>query len=248
MNGGDNRRMKDRYRLLAPLLLCVLFAASGAQAHDLWLERDASGGEIALQQGHRSKAHAGDEHVAYAPGFVRQANCHDEQGRSRRLAPASAYPTRFPAGCAALLVFASSGYWTKTAWETKNVPKTAVAGVLRSWRADETIKRLDRWTPALAAPLSTGLEITPVDDPFAVKVGDKLRVKVTQGDKSRAGVPVAYDGATRGVTGDDGTIVLRLRHGGLQMIAASIETPLSDGKADLLIESTTLNFEVTEKR
>jgi nickel transport protein len=231
-----------------PPLLAALFAASSAQAHDLWLERETSGHEIALQQGHRSKAHAGDEHVAYAPGFVLQATCHDEQGRSRPLTPPATYPTRFPAGCAALLVSASSGYWTKTAWETKNVTKTGIAGVLRSWRADEIVKRLDRWTPALAAPLSPGLEIVPVENPFALKAEDKLRLRVMHGGQPRAGVPVAYDGTTRGASGDDGMIVLRLRHTGLQMITASIETPLTDGRADLLIESATLNFELPENR
>lgn len=230
------------------LIAGSLCSTGTARAHDLWLEREPAGAGIALQQGHRSTAHAGDGHVAYAPGFVRQATCHDAQGRSQPLAPAAAYPARFPAGCAALLVFASAGDWTKTAWETKNVPKTGIAGVLRSWRTDETVKRLEHWTPALAAPLSTGLEIVPVDDPFTLQPEDKFRVRVTHGGKPRPGVPVAYDGTTRGATGDDGSIVLRLRHGGLQMISASIETPLEDGKADLLIESATLNFELAEKR
>lgn len=236
-----------KWRRVSALLVGAMLAG-GAHAHDLWLERESAGGRIALLQGHRSAAHAGEAQVPYAAGFVRQASCHDAQGGSRPLPLAGAYPLRFPAECSALLLVASSGYWTKTAWETKNVPKTGIAGVLRSWRADETVKRLDRWSPALSAPLSAGLEITPVDDPFALRPDDKLRLRVTHGGKPRAGVPVAYDGATRGTTGDDGAIVLRLRHGGLQMISASIETPLADGKADLLIESTTLNFELPEKR
>jgi nickel transport protein len=242
------KALRYRRQAVRLFLVGVMLAGNGAHAHDLWLERQAAGSEIALLQGHRSAAHAGEAQVPYAPGFVRQASCHDEQGRSRPLPTANAYPQRLPAGCAALLVLASSGYWTKTAWETKNVPKTGIAGVLRSWRADETVKRLDRWSPALAAPLSAGLEITPVDAPFALAPDDKLRLLVTHGGKPRAGVPVAYDGATRGTTGDDGSIVLRLRRGGLQMISASIETPLADGKADLLIESATLNFELAEKR
>jgi hypothetical protein len=60
-------------------------------------------------------------------------------------------------------------------------------------------------------------------------------------------VPVAYDGATRGATGEDGTVVLKIRHGGLQMIAASLETPLEDGQADILVQAVTLNFELSAK-
>lgn len=223
--------------------LALLLALSlPATAHDLWLEREA-GGHVLLQ-GHRTAAHAGAGRVSYAADFVQQALCADGQGRVAALAVAPAYPAQLPGECAALLVAASSGYWTKTAWETRNAPRTGLAGVIRSWRAEESVKRLNRWSAALARPLSPGLEITPLADPFALRPDDKVRVRVTLGGVPRAGVPVAYDGATRGASGDDGTVVLRIRHGGLQMIAASIESPLADGLADTLVQSAVLNFEL----
>lgn len=223
----------------------LMATAVPAAAHDLWLEREA-GGHVLLQ-GHRTGAHAGEARVPYAPDFVKQALCFDERGQSRPLAVAAGYPARLPGECAALVVTASSGHWTKTAWETKNVPKSGLAGVLKSWRAEEAVKRLNRWSAPLAQPLTRGLEITPLEDPFRLGVGDKITVRVTLAGRPRTGVPVAYDGATRGATGEDGTVVLKLRHGGLQMIAASLETPLDDGLADTLIRATTLNFELPEK-
>ena len=225
------------------LLLCL--PALPAAAHDLWLEKEGSG--HVLLQGHRSGAHAGAERVPYAAGFVQQALCADAQGKMKPLAVAAGHPAKLSGDCAALFVAASSGYWTKTAWETRNAPKAGIAGVLKSWRVEDSVKRLNRWSAALARPLTAGLEITPVDDPFRLGVDDKLAVRVTLGGKPRAGVPVAYDGATRGATGDDGTVVLRIRHGGLQMIAASLESPLEDGQADTLIRATTLNFELPGK-
>jgi nickel transport protein len=57
-------------------------------------------------------------------------------------------------------------------------------------------------------------------------------------------VPVAYGGDTRGVTGADGRIAIRLRQGGVQLIAASVETPLNDGKADVAIRGAILQFEL----
>ncbi len=227
------------------MALLLASAALPAAAHDLWLERE--GGAHVLQQGHRTSAHAGAGRVPYAADFVRQALCFDARGQSRPLALPAAYPARLAGDCAALFVAASSGYWTKTAWETKNAPKTGMAGVLKSWRSEDSVKRVNRWSAALAQPLTPGLEITPVDDPFRLGVDDKLTVRVTLGGKPRAGVPVAYDGATRGATNDDGTVVLKIRHGGLQMIAASLETPLDDGQADTLIRATTLNFELPAK-
>jgi nickel transport protein len=227
-------------------IACLLLApALPAAAHDLWLEKE--GGGHVLLQGHRSGAHAGAERVSYAPDFVQQALCADTQGRTKPLVVAAGYPAKIQGDCAALLVAASSGYWTKTAWETRNAPKTSISGVLKSWRSEDSVKRIDRWSAALAQPLGRGLEISPVDDPFRLGVGDKLRLRVTLEGRPRADVPVAYDGATRGATGEDGTVVLKIRHGGLQMIAASLETPLEDGKADTLIRATTLNFELPGK-
>ncbi len=225
-----------------PLLLAPALPAA---AHDLWLEREA-GGHV-LQQGHRTGAHAGAERVPYAAGFVQQALCADAQGRTKPAAVTGGYPAKIAGDCAALIVAASSGYWTKTTWETKNAPKAGIGGVLKSWRSEDSVKRLNRWSAALAQPLTPGLEITPVDDPFRLGVDDKIAVRVTLGGKPRADVPVAYDGATRGATGEDGTVVLKIRHGGLQMIAASLETPLDDGKADTLVRATTLNFELPAK-
>lgn len=235
--------MKKVMKFISTTLLVL--AALPAAAHDLWLEKE--GGGHVLQQGHRTAAHDGAERVPYAADFVKQALCADAQAKTRAIAVPAAYPAKFAGDCAALFVAASSGYWSKTAWETRNAPKAGLPGVLKSWRSEDSVKRVNRWSAALARPLTRGLEITPVDDPFRLDVDDKIAVRVTLDGQPRAGVPVAYDGATRGATNDDGTVVLKIRHGGLQMIAASLETPLDDGLADTLVRATTLNFELPAK-
>lgn len=228
-------------RRIAPLLL--LLPAFPLLAHDLWLERGSDG--VTLYQGHKHSAHGGAETIPYEPAFVKEALCLEASGRTRPLALAKTAPWRSAAtDCAAIRVAASSGYWTKTPWETKNVPKTGVAGAIRSWLSQESVKRVDRWVPGADRPLSEGLELTPTVDPLALKPGDKLIVLVTENRQPRAGVPVAYGGDTRGATGDDGRIAIRLRHGGTQMIAASVEAPLDDGKADVAIKSAILQFEL----
>lgn len=230
--------MSPAARLVA-LLLGLPLAAS---AHELWLERD--GAAYVLHQGHLPGTHAGQARVPYDPAAVKAAACLEAKGRLRAVAPGGAYPIRIEADCAALLVTMSSGYWTKTAWETKNVPATGIPGVVRSWLSEETVKRLDRWTPAAAAPLSQALELAPAADPFALSPGDKLAVRVFFAGKPLAGVPVAYDGDLRGTTAADGSIAIRLRHGGLQSISASVEAPLADGKADSVIRAAALVFEL----
>lgn len=226
----------------------LAFAAAGvlcslaAPAHDLWLAREQNG--FVLYQGHRHSAHQGQEIVPYPATAVSGAICLDGKGSLTPVRYGSVHPVRVDADCVVVLVAMSSGYWTKTAWETRNVPKTGISGVLRSWLAEETVKRVERWIPAAAMPMSPRLEITPLVDPWSLTPGDKLRLRVSFAGQPVAGVPVAYDGEVRGTTGDDGSIALRLRHPGMQMISASVELPLADGKTDRLIRASALNFEL----
>lgn len=229
---------------LLPLLVTLASAASSAAAHDLWLEKE--GKRWTLYQGHRHSAHAGAETLAYGGNFVLAAQCLDARGGRRPLAVLAAAPWSASGDCAALLVDVSSGYWSKTPWETQNVPKPEAPGALRSWLSKDSVKRIEHWSPLFTLPLGVDLDIAPTADPFALKPGDKLVVRVTREGKPLAGVPVAYHGDTRGATDPDGRVAIRLRHGGLQMISASVELPLKDGKADVEILATALQFELPQ--
>src|SRR5690606_36722954 len=132
-------------------------------------------------------------------------------GASMSLVPGTDYPVILTGDCAAVLVSFSTGYWTKTAWETRNVPKTGVAGVMKSWLSEDSVKRIDRWTQATALPIGARLEITPACDPFTVAIGDKLIVIVSENKRPLADVPLAYQGYVRGLTGRDAMIAIRLR-------------------------------------
>jgi nickel transport protein len=222
--------------------LLLLALALPAAAHDLWLAKDA--GAYVLYQGHRHSVHAGAEVVPYDPGAVRNAACLDPGGAIKPLAAGKTHPVRLTGDCSAVLLSFSTGYWTKTAWETRNAPRTGIAGVMKSWLSEDSVKRIDRWTSAVLQPLDAGLEITPTADPFKLALDDKLTVLVTENRKPKSGIPVAYQGETRGATGEDGRIAIRIRQGGMQLISASIETPLADGKADTLIRATALQFEL----
>lgn len=229
----------------AAFLLCLVLWVPLALAHDLWLEK--TGRHWTLYQGHRHSSHTGTETMAYGNSFVTSARCFDERGNTRPLAVASTSPWSASGDCAALLLEISSGYWSKTPWETKNVPKPEAPGSLKSWLSKDSLKRLenmDRWSPAFGQPFGDGLEILPTADPFVLKPDDKLVVRVVRAGKPLVGVPVAYHGNPRGETDPDGRIAIRLRHPGVQLISASIEVPLRDGKADVEVLATTLQFEL----
>lgn len=222
----------------------LIFVAFSAQAHDLWLEK--SGKHLTLYQGHRHSAHAGADTLDYGPSFVSSATCLDARGNKRPLAVVGTAPWTASGDCAALSLEISSGYWSKTPWETRNVPKTEAPGAIRSWLSKDSLKRIEQWAAPFAQPLGDGLEIVPTHDPFALKPGDKLVVRVFLAGRPQANVLVAYHGEARGTTDPDGRIAIRLRHGGVQLISASVERPLADGKADVEIRAATLQFDLPQ--
>jgi len=224
------------------LAAALLLIASSAHAHDYWLEPDGDG--YRLFRGHRYSAHQGEAVVPYDPGIVQRALCADAGGHSSSVASGDTYPVHIPGPCAAVAVEADSGHWTQTLTGTRNVRRDQVSGALRSWQSVEGVKRLERWSPAFARPLSDGLELVPTENPFRLTPGDKLRLLVTWQGRPRAGVAVAYDGKARGVSGNDGRINIRIRHRGTQFIAASVDEPSPDPGADKLVRSTALIFDL----
>lgn len=236
-------RRAPRYRtaVFAAVLSCTCV---GALAHDYRLERD--GDSYVLQQGHLYSAHSGEDNVAYDPAIVQSAHCLDDNGKIAALPRAQAYPFRVRSNCAAVAIQTVSGYWSQTLTGTVNKPKTAVTGALRSWLSQESIKRMDRWLPAAAAPLTDGLELVTTNDPFALKAGDKIRVQVFWRGQPRAGATVAYDGAPRGVSDADGKVNVRVRRGGTQVLSAGFEEPLKDPRADKVARNTLLQFQLPE--
>jgi nickel transport protein len=223
-------------------VLALLLGASAATAHDYWLEPD--GQDYLLYRGHRYSQHQGEAVVPYEPPIVNTAICVDRTGGKRRVSASRSYPVRIPGPCAAVLVEANSGYWTQTLTGTKNQPRDEVFGALRSWRAIEGVKRIESWKPEMERAVSDGLELVSTTDPFALRPGDKLRLLVTWKGQPRGGVTVAYDGDPRGVSGSDGRINIRLRHGGTQVITASVDEPSNDPKSDKLVRSTALMFDL----
>ena len=226
------------------ILIILGLISTSVLAHDLWVEKQ--GNNYVLFQGHRHSAHSGAEVVPYEPAAVKSFTCVDASGEVKQLEGTRDYPAKVAGDCATLLVSFSTGYWTKTAWETTNVPKTGISGVIKSWYSEESIKFVERWTSVSASPIGTGLEITPTKNPLQLKVGEKLVVLVTDGGKPVSGVPVAYAGNTRGASGRDGKVAIRLRQGGLQLLEASRETPMTDGLADTAIRTASLQFEIPQ--
>lgn len=228
------------------LVLAMALAAGNAGAHDLWLEREDGG--LGLHYGHAYSDHGGATLLEYPVEWVREALCFDAAGARVPFQAEETSPYRMRGECAAAHVSISSGYWTKTPYGTQNLPKNEARMPLESWLSHDSVKRIDHWTESLANPLAGGLELTPLEDPLSLRKGKKLRLRVTFDGAPVEDADVAYDGKPRGRPGPDGAINIRLRHGGFQVIQATLTRAIASEKADQVIHSTHLNFELPEEQ
>jgi nickel transport protein len=224
------------------LLLLSALLPGPINAHDLWIERNGPLHTLAF--GHERSGHAGAKRLEYKPESVRQALCFGISGQTQPAELSRQYPVTLKGDCAASWFLLSSGYWSKTPYGTKNLPKTEAGAVMESWRSVEAIKRIDSWGDALTRPMTDELELVPKENPLSLKTGDKLRLRAFIQGEPAANVTVAYFGKPRGVSGADGVVNIRLNQPGLQLIEASLELPLNDGKADKTIHAASLQFEI----
>ena len=244
--------LSDLLKGMSLTLGLVLLLYYPSDAHDYWYEFEDQ--DYVLYRGHHFIKHEGEPEgekvVPYDPDIIKHVYCASSDGVIRTIDPPPHYPARIPGPCAALTVEMDTGYWSKTLTETFNQSKEKVPDAVYSWRALESTKLLNSWTDThITEPLSDGLEILLEKNPFVLENGQKLRLLVMLEGKPLEGVTMAYDGKTRGVTGKDGKMNIRVRHGGLQVITGSIKEPPRDrNKADKLVRATALFFQLPEER
>ncbi len=228
------------------LVFCALLVCRTVIAHDLWIEKTGDG--CILYYGHKHSQHDGTKFMQYSPDVVLNAECFDKDGRPGEVNMTRTHPVRIMGSCAVTYVLTSSGYWTKTPYGTKNVPKNEVQAPIKSWLSYEGVKRIDKWSNELSKPLTNDLELVALNDPLSLQKSDKLRLLVTYMGNPVEGVIVSYDGKPRGQTGKDGRINIRLRHDGFQIIQASYSVPIDSENADFVMHITNLNFEIGSKK
>jgi nickel transport protein len=230
--------MPSRQLLLG---LGLLSLATLAVAHDLWVE--LSSGAYIVRYGHHPQvSHEGASEIAYAPAIVKSVTCIDVAGSPSPARVGSTAPVEIAGDCAVLYVLTSSGYWSKTPAGAKNLKKTEASSPLSSWQSFESVKHISQWGPGVAKPLGLPLEIVPAANPLALQDGDKLALRVLAKGQPVANAVVTYDGKPRGETYADGTLNIRIKHGGLQLIQASTRTPHVGPEADEVVHTTALTF------
>jgi cobalt/nickel transport system permease protein len=222
------------------LLATAILAANAALAHDYWIEKKGNG--YVVVYGH------GEQRTEYDPSTVKKVTVLNADGK----------PTEFrkemqgkvlmiqPAEPAALvLVDLDSGYWSKTIYGWKNLPKRKASRVVEALRSYHYSKSIIAWGEYVRNPVAgIKLDIVPQKNPFDFTAGDVLPLKVYFGGRPLAGVTIEGDHQKVAVTDKDGMANVPLKRGRQLFTVESKEPIKGDPDADFMSVTTTLTFEV----
>ncbi len=229
-----------------PLLLVALFLvlpASGVFAHDYWIEK--RGDDFMLVFGH------GSQRSEFDASKVKTLKAFDNQGREMGVTKEKKGTEILlkPEGQPSLLfVEVDDGYWSKTIYGWKNLPKRKASRVVESTRSFYYSKALLSWNETLQRPLSDArLDIIPLQDPKNLKAGDLLPLRVLYQGNPISGVEVEGGDHQKVATTDrEGVAKVRLSKGH-HLFSVNYREPLkNDPDADTLSITATLTFEVTK--
>jgi len=228
------------------IIFCLLTAAiltvGVASAHDYWIEK--KGSSYIILYGH------GEQRTEYDPAAVKKITVFNADGK----------PVEFrkdmqgkvlmiqPAGSAAVIIVQlDSGYWSKTIYGWKNLPKRKASRVVEALHSYHYSKSIISWGESVRQP-TTGikLDIVPKNNPFDLKAGEALPLIVYFGGKPLAGATIEGDHEKVAVTDKDGAAKVPLKKG-RQLLTVERKEPIKgDPDADFMSVTTTLTFEVTK--
>jgi nickel transport protein len=224
------------------IMAFILLSASALQAHDTWVGKD--GADFVVMWGHGGKSDP------YKPEYVKSAKAFDPSGQEMAV-------TVKPQGTKAILVPAktparidivfNSGAWVKTPEGYKNVGKTGVKDVILSFKGETYSKNLWQWNDRFKQPMGEKMELVPLKNPLALKVGDKLPFLVVYNGKPLAGATVGAEGVAKDSlkTDDKGLAEVTIAKAGHNVVKANRKTPTpNDPDADEFSETAGISFEV----
>lgn len=225
--------MKNLSKLLAASALAAgVVASTAAHAHGFWFAQRAN--HLAMVFG----VGADDLDVVKRLPKVSSFTAYDEDGKEveSKLAPNGPLVTvnldSQPAMVAAVMDY---GMWSKTPdgkWHNKGydeVPNAIISE--KNWKYGVHLRReLGKGVPML--PTQT-LQIIPMKTPLPVKLGQPLKLKVVFQGKPVAGVRILSDfvndpDAKPLKTAKDGTVTIKVRNQGLNVIGATFDGPPED--------------------
>lgn len=235
----------NRSKKLPILLLTLTLSLCPALvvAHDYWIEK--RGSDLMVVFGHGTKREDFD------PSKIRLLKAYDQSGKEigvnrEKRAPGLQIKTEHPPSL--LFVEIDDGYWSKTIYGWKNLPKRKASRVVESNRSLFYSKALLSWSETATKPLiESRLDIIPLENPFELNPGSLLPIRVLYQGKPVPGVEVE-GGDHQKLSGTDREGLAKVKVSrGHQIISVSLKEPLNDDPdADHLSITSTVTFEVTK--
>jgi uncharacterized GH25 family protein len=221
--------MKNITRVVtAAALAAGMIATTAAHAHGIWFAQRSN--QLALIYG----VGADDLDIIKRIPKVKSVTAYDEDGKEVQTKLTANGPLATvdldnqPAIVAAVL---DNGLWSKTAdgkWHNKGKDEVSDAKVSEhTWKYAVHLRRELTAVPAL--PGQT-LQIVPVKAPLPVKMGQTVKVRVLYQGKPVAGAKILSDFVTDPdqkplKTAKDGTVTVKLRNQGLNVLVAIYDAP-----------------------
>ena len=210
-------------------------------AHDFWMDRRGRG--FLLIFGH------GDQRAEFDTAKVKTVKAFGPKGgeievrREKKGQGLFLQPLEPPSWIFAEI---DNGYWSKTIYGWRNLPKRKASRVVEAIHSFYYSKALVSWNDALQSPVSSAqLDIVLLKNPFELKAGDSLPIKVFYRGKPIAGVGVeGRDHEIVSTTDKDGMARIRMIRGHQLISVGHKEPEKDDPDADYLSFTATLTIEV----
>ena len=226
----------------ALLLAAAALTAGISSAHDYRIERKGDG--FSVVYGH------GEARLAYDPDEVKKITVLNAEGQSvpHREETSGKEVVIKPRGAAALILVAcDSGYWSKTIYGWKNLPKRQASRVVEAVRSASYAKAILSWGEIVRRPLAgIRLDLVPGKNPFDLKPGEVLPVFVYYDGRPLPGTVIEGDHEKLAITDGAGLAKVVLRKGRQLLTVEHRERINNDPDADYLALTATLTFEVTK--
>jgi cobalt/nickel transport system permease protein len=237
-----NPKSMDHPRSAVLLVTALLLVpASSAFAHDYWIEQKGEG--LMLVFGH------GSQRLDFEGTKVTSLKAIDSQGKElpvHKEKKGKALLLKITGQPVLVTAIVDNGYWSKTIYGWKEAPKRKASRVVEAIRQLFYTRDLLGWTDAARSPAGGhGIIIVPLQDPFLLKAGDPLRVRVLYHGNPLAEAEMDNgEHHALGKTDKDGTITVPVA-AGLNLLSVEHREKIKDDPdADVLDETATLSFEV----
>jgi len=219
----------------------LLFQASSSSAHDYWIEQKPEG--LMLVFGH------GSQRLDLEGEKVTSVKAIDARGKELPVQKEKKDKgllldiTGQPAMVTAIV---DNGYWSKTIYGWKEAPKRKASRVVEAIRQLFYTRALITWTGEAQKPANShNIAIIPLQNPFILKTGDSLTVKVLYNGTPLPNAEMnGGEHNALGKTDTEGVIKVPVVNGVNLLSIEHKEKIKNDPDADMLDETATLTFEV----